>query len=56
MKNLTSKGRVRSLAGVAIAVEEVKCCQTEKMLNCLTFYLDGEMYAFLYPDPPQSHL
>jgi hypothetical protein len=29
------------------------------MLNCLTFYLDGEMYTFLYPldarhpDPPQ---
>ena len=25
MRNLTSKGRVRSPAGVAIAVEEVKC-------------------------------
>jgi hypothetical protein len=29
------------------------------MLNCLTFYLDGGMYTFLYPldarhpDPPQ---
>jgi hypothetical protein len=34
-------------------------CQTGKMLNCLSFYLDGEMYTFLYPldarhpDPPQ---
>ena len=23
--------------------------QTEKMLNCLAFYLDGEIYTFLYP-------
>ena len=34
-------------------------CQTGKILNCLSFYLDGEMYTFLYPldarhpDPPQ---
>jgi hypothetical protein len=36
-------------------------CQTGKMLNCLTFCLDGEMYTFLYPldarhpDPPQPY-
>jgi hypothetical protein len=35
-------------------------CQRGEMLNCLTFYLDGGMYTFLYPldarhpDLPQS--
>jgi hypothetical protein len=37
-------------------------CQSKEMLNCLTFYLDGGMYTFLYPldarhpNPPQSPL
>jgi hypothetical protein len=37
-------------------------CQSGEMLNCLTFYLDGGMYTFLYPldarhpNPPQSPL
>jgi hypothetical protein len=39
-----------------------RTCQSGKMLNCLSFYLDGGMYTFLYPldarhpDPPQSLL
>jgi hypothetical protein len=42
------------------SINQDQCiCQTGKMLNCLSFYLDGEIYTSLYhldarhPDPPQ---
>jgi hypothetical protein len=43
-------------------MRDARSCQSEEMLNCLTFYLDGGMYTSLYPldarhpDPPQSPL
>jgi hypothetical protein len=49
----------RFLSGVMSFFVRLKTlCQAEKMLNCLIFYLDGEIYTSLYPldarhpDPP----
>jgi hypothetical protein len=53
---------VRSSLVYANLASNIYFCQTGKKLKCLAFYLDGEMYALLYPsdarhpDPPQSHL